>query len=148
MKPGFLLQNACIKMPKVIVCKGEKEALEELRRAAEGGKFREAAQKAVDDCLDIVAEEARRIVPVDTGRLKRSIKTKRRKNVTWGEVFCDYPKPQNPKKTKHGQKEYYAFAVVYGSRTRIPDPFLRPAVEKTEDVVEERMGKVLKEVMP
>ena len=82
MKPGSLLQNACIKMPKIIVCKGEKEALEELRRAAEGGKFREAAQKAVDDCLDIVAEEARRIVPVDTGRLKRSIKTKRRKNVT------------------------------------------------------------------
>jgi len=134
-------------MTKVIVCKGEKEALEELRRAAEGGRLKDAAQKAVDDCIMIVAEEARRNVPIDTGRLKRSIKTKRSKNVTWGAVFCDYPQPQRKRK-REGQKEYYAFAVEYGTKSRSADPFLRPAVEKTEDVVEERMGKVLKEVMP
>ena len=134
-------------MTEVIVCNGEKEALEELRKAAEGGRLKDAAQKAVDDCLNIVAEEARHNVPVETGRLKRSIKTKRNKNVTWGAVYCDYPQPQRKRK-KEGQKEYYAFAVEYGTKSRRADPFLHPAVEKTEETVKERMENVLKEVMP
>lgn len=136
-------------MLKTIAIDGEKEALAELRKAAAGG-FRKAVEAAIDDSLEIIADEARRLVPVRTGRLKRSIKTKRRKNGLSGDIYCDYPQPQDKKKTRKGKKEYYAFAVEKGSKKRNmkPQPFLFPAVDNTQKKVEERMMKVLEEAMP
>ena len=136
-------------MLKTIAIDGEKEALAELRKAAAGG-FRKAVEAAIDDSLEIIADEARRLVPVRTGRLKRSIKTKRRKNGLSGDIYCDYPQPQDKKKTRKGKKEYYAFAMEKGSKKRNmkPQPFLFPAVDNTQKKVEERMMKVLEEAMP
>lgn len=136
-------------MLKTIAIDGEKETLAELRKAAAGG-FRKAVEAAIDDSLEIIADEARRLVPVRTGRLKRSIKTKRRKNGLSGDIYCDYPQPQDKKKTRKGKKEYYAFAVEKGSKKRNmkPQPFLFPAVDNTQKKVEERMMKVLEEAMP
>ena len=136
-------------MLKTLAIDGEREALDELRKAA-AGKFRKAVESAIDDSVVIIAEEARRLVPVRTGRLKRSIKTKRRKNSLTADIYCDYPQPQDPKKTRKGKKEYYAFSVEFGSKRRNikAQPFLFPAVGNTQKEVDERMMKVLEEAMP
>ena len=135
-------------MVKLIAIDGEKELLNELKNL-EKGKLRESVYKAVGDCCNIIAGEAKRLVPVDTGRLQRSIKTKQRKNGLTGEIFCDYPDPQwqNKKIPKNGEKEYYAFAVEFGRRGQTAHPFLWPAVANSEPETDERMGQALTEAI-
>lgn len=116
----------------------------------------ELKERVVDALLkggEIVAEEARQRVPVDTGRLRDSIKVKEKKNrqavqhvgVT---VEADYPANAGVRKTstrkqKAGSKEYYAFAVEYGTRHMDARPFLNPALAAKAEEVYKNVDKAL-----
>lgn len=84
-----------------------------LSRFAKAALLGEVAAKAAgDELARDVADEARRIVPVDTGRLRDSITT------DGGRVFTDAP---------------YAIHVEYGTSDTPAEPFMRPAADTVDD---------------
>ncbi len=159
-------------MPSVLAyarLEGSSKVCQELRNLAEG-VLRERLQKAVMDGAEIVAQEVRHRAPVgtrpprkgvNTGRLKKSIKTKGirvdpYKRKVGAYVYADYPenakvRPWDPirrkkKKTKAGYKEYYAFAPEYGTGVMAARPFLAPALEAKASEVQEFIVKALEEL--
>ncbi len=65
---------------------------------------------------EVIAENARQIVPVKTGTLKSTIK------VTGGDTVV-----------AGGNKAPYAGAVEYGTSKRAAQPYIRPAIERLTD---------------
>jgi HK97 gp10 family phage protein len=119
---------------------------------------------ALQEGAEMVAEDARGRAPVGTreprkgagvGRLKMSIKAKKvsgRKGAAklGVRVIADYPNNASTHKSKTkkqaaGGKEYYAFAVEYGTKKMPAQPFMAPAmiskqkqvVAKIQDAMEE-----------
>jgi hypothetical protein len=80
-------------------------------------KFRGAAIQSATSRLNAVGaaivEEARRLVPVDTGHLKSTIDYTYRQDTMTVQIHAD---------------AYYAIFVEYGGRHTAPQPFLRPAL--------------------
>lgn len=110
-------------------------------------------KEAMKEGAEIIAADARSRAPVGTreprpgvgvGRLKASIKAgkvKGGKGKRLGvRVEADYPKNAGTRKNKTakqaaGSKEYYAFAIEYGTRKMPAQPFLAPALAaKAPDV--------------
>lgn len=111
----------------------------------------EKMNKALGDELEKTGEEirdeAKRLAPVRTGALRESIKKRvwRRNGRTTVKVLADYPKTGRYRKTKTrkqaaGSREYYAFAVEYGTKHVEAQPFLMPAARKAEDGLERRVS--------
>ena len=111
----------------------------------------EKMNKALGDELEKTGEEirdeAKRLAPVRTGALRESIKKRvwRRNGRTTVKVLADYPKTGKFRKTKTrkqaaGSREYYAFAVEYGTKHVEAQPFLMPAARKAEDGLERRVS--------
>lgn len=123
--------------------------------------FKELPEKmntALGDELEKIGEEirdeAKRLAPVRTGALRESIKKKvwRRSGQTTVKVLADYPKTGKFRKTKTrkqvaGSKEYYAFAVEYGTKHVKAQPFLMPAARKAEDGLEKRVSSSMDVVL-
>lgn len=104
----------------------------------------EKMNKALGDELEKTGEEirdeAKRLAPVRTGALRESIKKRawRRNGRTTVKVLADYPKTGRYRKAKTrkqaaGSEEYYAFAVEFGTKNQQERPFLRPAANKVEE---------------
>ena len=73
--------------------------------------------KAVDAGLEVIAAEIRKRAPVDTGRLRDSIRVgdaKAYQKAVHGTIVID---------------EYYAMFIEFGTIQRPADPFIRTAVE-------------------
>lgn len=111
----------------------------------------EKMNKALGDELEKTGEEirdeAKRLAPVRTGALRESIKKRawRRNGRTTVKVLADYPKTGRYRKAKTrkqaaGSREYYAFAVEYGTKHVEAQPFLMPAARKAEDGLERRVS--------
>lgn len=111
----------------------------------------EKMNKALGDELEKTGEEirdeAKRLAPVRTGALRESIKKRvwRRNGRTTVKVLADYPKTGRYRKAKTrkqaaGSREYYAFAVEYGTKHVEAQPFLMPAARKAEDGLEQRVS--------
>ena len=92
--------------------------LEALRRSLE-----EAARRGVAGLAEAAAEEAARRAPVDTGRLRASIRA--RADGLSAAVTADCP---------------YAAAVELGTSRRPPQPYLVPAAESVREAAAERFG--------
>lgn len=118
----------------------------------------EKMNKALGEELEKVGEEirdeAKRLAPVRTGALRDSIKKRayRRNGRTTVKVLADYPKTGKYRKTKtrkqaKGAKEYYAFAVEYGTKRMEAQPFLMPAARKAENGLEQRIGSSMELVL-
>ena len=141
-------------MPSVFVyasLEGERQTVDELRRLSDG-EVQERVKLALLRGGEIVAQEARMRAPegtrpprkgVKTGRLKRSIVMKEQKKKQDVIVEASYPenagrRVRKTKKQAAGSKEYYAFAVEYGTHKMTAQPFLHPALEaKSAQVMEE-----------
>ena len=134
---------------------GEREVLRKLREMADS-ELKEKVYAAMLKGGEIVAEEAKRRAPVDSGRLRDSIHVKEKKNkkavkhvgVT---VEADYPANAGTRKSKTskqaaGSKEYYAFALEYGTRHMDARPFLNPALAEKADEVYALVNKALEEL--
>ena len=118
---------------------GADEVIKKLRELSQT-KIKKRVKKAVADGADLVRDEAKRLVPVDTGRLRESIIARTARRGISGVVIADYPPDAGTRKSKTrkqaaGSTEYYAFAVEYGTRTMPAQPFMRPAMlNKREEV--------------
>lgn len=111
----------------------------------------EKMNKALGDELEKTGEEirdeAKRLAPVRTGALRESIKKRvwRRNGRTTVKVLADYPKTGRYRKAKTrkqaaGSREYYAFAVEYGTKHVEAQPFLMLAARKAENGLEQRVS--------
>ncbi len=99
-----------------------------------------AAQRLGDQALraagKTIVEEARRLVPVDTGRLRASIvvRTERRaKSEDQRRVLIGFLKPASR----------LAHLVEFGTVRMAPRPFLRPALDGKAGEALDTMGKTL-----
>lgn len=143
---------------------GERRLINELKKL-EDGEVKERVHEAMKRGGEIVAEEARMRAPVgtrpprkgvETGRLKRSIVVKNVRSKKYADVLieADYPKNAGRRKTKTkkqaaGSKEYYAFAVEYGTHKMAAKPFLHPALEakaqRVQEIIAEELDKLCDE---
>lgn len=119
----------------------------------------EKMREAVKAGAEVVAEDARTRAPMGTreprkgagvGRLKASIKVRMPKRGISAKVEADYPRnagtrKSNTKKQKAGSKEYYAFAVEYGTRKMEAQPFMAPALAAKASAVWGKMERALEE---
>ena len=110
---------------------GEKELVDKLKKLS-SGKIRDAVYNALRDGTDMIAADAKRRCPVETGALRDSITPKTFKNDDKGGmngyVYCDYPNTDRKASFKGQKQLYYAMAVEYGNRHAIAQPFLKPAL--------------------
>jgi HK97 gp10 family phage protein len=87
-----------------------------------------------------VRDEARQNAPVATGKLKKAIKSKRKKSP-----------PDEPRAEVFVQDAYYWRFVEYGTVKRRAQPFLLPAKEKVdaekERILVEEFGKKLERAL-
>jgi HK97 gp10 family phage protein len=124
--------NADLKVNSASVAELQR-AMDRLSRQAEGRLARNATMAAAR----LVAEFARQVVPVRTGRLKASIKARRPKNRRNAKPVTAYA----------NAAARYAFIVEHGSAHSAAKPFLRPAVdEHTVEIrakIEENLAKGL-----
>lgn len=121
-------------MMKMIYGHNVEKALRELAELGMGRILAAEVSRAVSVQADRIREGAERRAPVVTGALKASIRKKFRKGSLWAKVEADYPKTgrQRKRKTckqKTGSREYYAFAVEFGTKRSRARPFLMPAAE-------------------
>ena len=78
---------------------------------------------------NVVRDEARRLAPIDTGNLKKSIATIRRKGDRNTVQFSVTP-------SKGGKHDgWYAHFLEFGTSNMSAKPFLRPAFESKQDEV-------------
>lgn len=118
------------------------------------GKLNDEMAQQLEKAGDEILDEAKRLAPVRTGALRDSIKrrSRRRGMKTTVRVFCDYPKTgkrhkTSTKKQVKGKRDYYAFAVEYGTKHMQAQPFFMPAVRKIKAGLIPRMKNTLESAM-
>lgn len=96
-----------------------------------GVEAKQVMQDAAMEGGRIALSEARRRVPVDTGRLRRSLRLRKgRKTETKADV-----------KVTHGEKEYYGTFLELGTSNMQARPFLRPAVDENKAQISKAVSK-------
>lgn len=138
---------------------GAREVIESLK-AFEDGTLKDRVFDAIKSGAEVVADDARARAPMGTreprkgagvGRLKASIKvTATKKRFISAKVEADYPRNAGTRKSKTrkqaaGSKEYYAFAVEYGTRKMAAQPFLAPALAAKGGQVFEKVERAMEE---
>lgn len=137
---------------------GAQEVIDALTKLGEE-IIQEKVREAVKSGAEVVAEDARARAPMGTreprkgagvGRLKASIKVKMPKRGISAKVEADYPRnagtrKSKTKKQKAGSKEYYAFAVEYGTRKMKAQPFMAPAAAAKAPQVFDKMRRAMEE---
>ncbi|MEG1913290.1 MAG: HK97 gp10 family phage protein [Cloacibacillus sp.] len=113
-------------------------------------EIQEKSANALRQTAEEIRAEARSKARVKTGNLRDSIvKTvRRRNNSIVARVFAGYPKSgkahkTSTKKQAAGSRDYYAFAVEYGTKRSRSYPFLKPAANKLEDRALERIDAIV-----
>jgi len=102
-----------------------------LLRKASRRALRGVSRRAVRQGLEMIAEEARRLAPVDTGALRESIHVEMSPGGTNGEVVVG----------TSGGPEYYAMFVEFGTAHMPARPFLRPAADAVRDRIQRQLAK-------
>lgn len=145
-----------------VIAWGRLEGSQEVVRALQNFGdtiIQEKLREAVKSGAEVVAEDARTRAPMGTreprkgagtGRLKASIKVKLAKKGISAKVEADYPRNAGRRKNKTrkqaaGSKEYYAFAVEYGTRKMEAQPFMAPALAAKAQQVYDKMRRAMEE---
>ena len=87
---------------------------------------------------NVVRDEAKENVPIDTGLLKRSIKTQKGRKADNGLYEIKYYVVVKSKvkytllKTKHTGAAYYARMIEYGTIKMQAQPYMRPAFDNAD----------------
>lgn len=137
---------------------GAQEVINALTKLGEQG-IQEKVKEGMKAGAELIAEDARSRAPIGTreprkgagtGRLKASIKVKMAKKGISAVVEADYPRNAGRRKNKTrkqaaGSKEYYAFAVEYGTRKMEAQPFMAPAVAAKAQVAIDKMAQAMEE---
>lgn len=81
-----------------------------------------------------------------TRRLKKSLRVRTSSKKQTVKVQAWYPK--NPRVWEKSQrKEYYAFAIEYGTRKQTAKPFLHPALEAKKNEIEKIIQKEFEDLI-
>jgi HK97 gp10 family phage protein len=126
---------------------GDKEILADLRKNFPG-KIEDKVFGAITDGVNRIRGEAKRRVPVDTGRLRFSLSARAFRDKMYGVVYADYPKNRalhksTTKRQKAGTPDYYAMCVEYGTRRQKAQPFLIPAAKKLRPWITKQIKQVM-----
>lgn len=126
---------------------GDKEILADLRKNYPG-KIEDKVFDAITDGVNRIRGEAKRRVPVDTGRLRFSLQARSFRDKMYGVVYADYPKNRalhksTTKRQKAGTPDYYAMCVEYGTRRQKAQPFLIPAAKKLRPWITKQIKQVM-----
>ncbi|MCC8185006.1 HK97 gp10 family phage protein [Cloacibacillus porcorum] len=112
---------------------------------------------ALRQTADEIQAGAKAVVRVRSGLLRESIKrtVRRRSDSIVARVFADYPNTgrvhkTSTKKQAAGSRDYYAFAIEYGTKRSRAYPFLKPTANRLEDralrridaIVNKELGKI------
>jgi HK97 gp10 family phage protein len=114
-----------------------KELIADLRKA--GAEIKEDTRKVLKEMADVVADDARGRVPVDTGSLKNSIKPSVSKRQLEASVSAGG--------NVGGTDTYYAVFVEFGTHKMPARPFLYPSGRAHEQETEERLTAVMYEAL-
>jgi HK97 gp10 family phage protein len=93
-------------------------------------KIKTASSANVLEMARLIAEEASRIVPIDTGALCDSIQYYKVDDFT-AEIVAGTPGEWNKNMTGPVSDVGYAAFVEFGTRKMDPQPYMRPAVDTT-----------------
>jgi HK97 gp10 family phage protein len=96
----------------VITITGVAEAIASITKLR--AKIPDACEEGLTQIANVIIKEAQRIVPVDTGRLRDSIK-----------VFST-----SATEVKGGTEVFYAGFVEFGTARQRSQPYMRPAIDK------------------
>jgi HK97 gp10 family phage protein len=106
-------------------------------------KLTEALSEALDEIAGKIRDDARDLAPVDTGALRRSIRTEKKGKLEVL-VIAGGGGVTNP---RTGREVDYAGYVEYGTSRMSPQPYMRPALEKNLNlilrIVKEKVLEVL-----
>lgn len=91
------------------------ENLKKINRTASGRALRRAAKQGAE----VIVQEAKRRAPVDTGLLRKSIRSKFKKRRSESVTVEIGP----------SEKAYYGYFVEFGTSKMAARPFLRPAAD-------------------
>ena len=114
-------------------------ALARLSGPAQKKAFRKSAREAFKPVL----AAAKQKVPVDTGKLKKSLKLrslKRSRGTIGVEVRTGTREELEIPADEPG---YYPMAVEAGTKTQPAQPYIRPAFDENKDLVERRLRAAL-----
>lgn len=109
--------------------KGAKEIVQTLKDMEEGAT--EVLEKASKAGAKIAKNEAKRLCPVRTGRLKNSIDTKKGKS----------DKLKSSTLVTVGKDVHYASFVELGTASKDSQPFMRPALDNNEKDINDEVAR-------
>lgn len=89
-----------------------------------------------------IADEAKELVPIDTGDLKKSIKPKKRRAKRYQTKFTI-----SPVRGK-GMAGWRAHFVEFGTSKQSAQPFMRPAYENNDDKAIKAIGEYIHKRIP
>ena len=130
---------------------GDKEILADLRKNFPG-KIEDKVFQTISNGADRIRGEAKRLVPIDTGRLRFSLSARSFRDKMYSIVYADYPKNRarhktTTKKQEAGTPDYYAMCVEYGTRRQKAQPFLIPAAKKLRPWITKQIKQVMAEAI-
>lgn len=99
-----------------------------------GEKVSEKTKQALQECSEMLVNEARSRCPVDSGRLRDSIHAEKRKGGTKYQIVAD---------AKDNQGRYYGRIVEYSPK--INRPFLYPAMDSLREQIKDKLITAVKD---
>ncbi|MGE4487666.1 MAG: HK97-gp10 family putative phage morphogenesis protein [Synergistaceae bacterium] len=116
---------------------GQEKLISDIRKAS--ADVQDAARKVLNEQAEIIRDDAKSRVAVESGTLQKSIKASKTR------------KTLNASVSAGGGDAYYAPFVEFGTKNADAQPFLYPAAraheEETEKKLVEAMTKTLKEAV-
>ena len=99
-----------------------------------GEKVSKTTKQALQECAEMLTNEAKSRCPVDSGRLRDSIHAEKRKGGTKYQITAD---------AKDDQGRYYGRIVEYSPK--INRPFLYPSMDALKDTIKEKLINAVKD---
>lgn len=93
-------------------------------------KLKQSVKENVREICEDIRDDAKAIVPVDTGSLKSSIRLQVRPRPTAHKISFGVSAGGYVTNPRTGRKVNYAAFVEYGTRKMAARPYMRPAIEK------------------
>ncbi|WP_345993761.1 HK97-gp10 family putative phage morphogenesis protein [Sulfurimonas sp. HSL-1716] len=129
---------------------GEDEMLNVLKNFSHNVQKR-LMRQAVRSGAKVIMEDIKRRVPVDTGSLRDSLDVVKRKSKDKNEIYYSVLPRASKKKTKKFKLKdgtrwkikgevaagWYAHFVEFGTSHSAPHPFMRPAISKADEALEQ-----------
>jgi HK97 gp10 family phage protein len=96
-------------------------------------RLKQSTEENVRKTCEAIRDDAKAIVPVDTGSLRSSIRLQVRPRPTAHSISYGVSAGGYVTNPKSGKKVNYASFVEYGTRKMAAQPYMRPAIERHKE---------------